>query len=356
MWFIGDNHNSGEMHDDAFLRELLGSTHWFEMPEGTEEVNSSDEIPRTESKCTAPELEHLNEVSERLREKLPKIHFHMFQQNGQRCCVRLGLKGSQVAVKGSEVFIARIPKDVFEDELVPLFNRVGEICEFRLMMDFWRLPELYYNAIHCMNRGYGFCRFSNCEDASQAVQELNNYRFKDSPSPLGVVLSKDNCRLYIRNIPKTMTFDDFSTAIQRLTKGVREVILLPCIFDRSKNRGFAFVEYCSHKEAAMARRSLTNSSGNRTIQGSVLFVDWAEPERDVDPDTMKTVKSIFVRNLSPERTSEYITKGFAHLAGVQPLHVWKNRDFAFVNFAERSQAELALNNASVPGKLGEQVF
>lgn len=41
-----------------------------------------------------------------------------------------------------------------------------------------------------------------------------------------------------------------------LTDGVRDVILYPSQSDKSKTRGYAFVEYESHRAAALARRKL----------------------------------------------------------------------------------------------------
>lgn len=38
--------------------------------------------------------------------------------------------------RGSEVFVGKIPRDCFEDELVPIFERVGFIYEMRLMMEY----------------------------------------------------------------------------------------------------------------------------------------------------------------------------------------------------------------------------
>ena len=38
--------------------------------------------------------------------------------------------------KGSEIFVGHLPRNVFEDELVPLFSSVGQIYQLRLMMDF----------------------------------------------------------------------------------------------------------------------------------------------------------------------------------------------------------------------------
>lgn len=44
--------------------------------------------------------------------------------------------------------------------------------------------------------------------------------------------------------------------MRKVTDGVVDVIVYPSAADKSKNRGFAFVEYESHRAAAMARRKL----------------------------------------------------------------------------------------------------
>lgn len=44
--------------------------------------------------------------------------------------------------------------------------------------------------------------------------------------------------------------------MKKVTDGVVDVIVYPSAADKSKNRGFAFVEYESHRAAAMARRKL----------------------------------------------------------------------------------------------------
>lgn len=42
----------------------------------------------------------------------------------------------------------------------------------------------------------------------------------------------------------------------QVSDGVMDVIVYPSSTDKTKNRGFAFIEYDSHKSAAMARRKL----------------------------------------------------------------------------------------------------
>lgn len=49
-----------------------------------------------------------------------------------------------------------------------------------------------------------------------------------------------------------------------VTDGVRDVIMYSSTTDKSKNRGFAFVEYESHKAAAMARRRLIPGTHTHT--------------------------------------------------------------------------------------------
>lgn len=52
--------------------------------------------------------------------------------------------------RGCEVFVGKIPRDIFEDQLVPLFELVGKIYEFRLMMEY-----------SGQNRGYAFVTYAN---------------------------------------------------------------------------------------------------------------------------------------------------------------------------------------------------
>lgn len=52
--------------------------------------------------------------------------------------------------RGCELFVGKIPRDVCEEELVPLFERAGRIYEFRLMLEFTG-----------ENRGYAFVTYSN---------------------------------------------------------------------------------------------------------------------------------------------------------------------------------------------------
>lgn len=73
----------------------------------------------------------------------------------------------------------------------------------------------------------------------------------------------DNCRLFVGGIPKTKKREEIVCEMKKVTDGVLDVIVYPSAADKSKNRGFAFVEYESHRAAAMARRKLLPGDNQR---------------------------------------------------------------------------------------------
>ena len=60
---------------------------------------------------------------------------------------------------------------------------------------------------------------------------------------------------------------------------------------KTKNRGFAFVEYVNHRAASKARRKLIPERVQ--LWGKDICVDWAEPENEIEEDIMSKVKHLF---------------------------------------------------------------
>ena len=244
--------------------------------------------------------------------------------------------------------MGKLPRDCFECELFPLFERCGQIYEMRLMMDF-----------SGFNRGYAFITYTCRDDAKRSVKELNNHEIRPSRL-IGVCQSVDNCRLFVGGIPKTKKREEILDEMCKITEGVVDVIVYPSAHDKSKNRGFAFVEYESHRSAAMARRKLL--PGKIQVWGHQIAVDWAEPEAEVDEDVMASVRSTFtrrlarhtvirsiqvrvlyVRNLMMTTTEEQIKDTFERFKANSVERVKKLKDYAFVHFRERDDALHAMN-------------
>ena len=62
-----------------------------------------------------------------------------------------------------QVFVGRIPRELFEDVLVPVFEKAGRIWDFRLMID----------SLSGYNRGYAFCTYCSKEGAKNAVKDVS---------------------------------------------------------------------------------------------------------------------------------------------------------------------------------------
>ena len=72
---------------------------------------------------------------------MDRTGYQMIQENGQR---KYGPPPDWIGKpppRGCEIFVGKIPRNCYENELVPAFEKIGKIYEFRLMMDF----RLEYN-------------------------------------------------------------------------------------------------------------------------------------------------------------------------------------------------------------------
>lgn len=239
---------------------------------------------------------------------------------------------------GHEVFCGKIPKDIFEDDLIPLFEQCGEIWDLRLMMD----------PMTGLNRGFCFVTFCERSGASEAVKKLENHEIQKGKH-LKCNISVANLRLFVGNIPKSKTREEIVEEFEKYTDGLTDVIIYSSPDDpKKKNRGFAFLEYDTHKSASLAKRKL--STGRIKVWGCDIIVDWADPIEEPDEETMNKVKVLYVRNLKADISEDMLKEKFEEYGKVE--RVKKIKDYGFVHFEERDHAVAAmeaLNNV----KMGE---
>ena len=217
--------------------------------------------------------------AQQLETLIRNTNYQIIQTNGQRVYSPSSTSGITPPPKGTEVFVGNLPPDLYEDELIPLFSQKGAIYNVRLMMDFFG-----------RNRGYAFVSYFRCEHAHEAVLAFNNYKIR-SNTQIAVSMSVDNRRLFIGNIPKHVSKREIIFVLEKFVEGVTEVILYSEPYNEDLNRGFVFVEFETHRLAAIARRQL--SPGNLVMWGQPIFVDWAEPLPVVSPFVMRHV-SVFI--------------------------------------------------------------
>lgn len=104
----------------------------------------------------------------------------------------------------------------------------------------------------------------------------------------GAVDNSRNKRLFVGSLDRDKTRHDVQNALSDLVSGIVQVIMYSSQQNRSQNRGYAFVEFENHEDAVAARTKLM-ANPPRLWGATQIKVDWAEPEHEVDENTMKTV-------------------------------------------------------------------
>ncbi|NXH22105.1 DND1 protein, partial [Bucco capensis] len=163
---------------------------------------------------------------------------------------------------GTEVFIGKLPQDVYEDVLIPLFQSVGRLYEFRLMMTFSGL-----------NRGFAYAKYSNRHSAKMAIAAFHNFEVQRGCT-IVVRRSTDKCELSVDGLATSVKQQELEAMLRRVTEGLLRVTLYasPC----QRQAQLAVLKYHTHQAAATAKKSLVE--GNVRLRGVEIRVDWLKPD------------------------------------------------------------------------------
>ncbi|XP_072755873.1 probable RNA-binding protein 46 [Anoplolepis gracilipes] len=279
----------------------------------------------------------------RLLELLQRTQYELVQVNGQRRLMAPEVAGGKrQRGKGAEIFLGRLPRDCYEDELMPVLEQVGRLLELRLMLDF-----------SGSTRGYAFASYEAPRFAREACARLDGYEIRPGHR-IGVVKSMDNCRLFFGGVPKNKTKPEFMEELTKMLDDITDIYLYPSAHDRSLNRGFIFVEFKDHRAAAMARRKLI--PGKVTLWDHEIAVDWADPEpgEPVDEDLMERVTTLFVRNLALDVSQQNVRGIFHRHTNVPILKLKKINHFAFIHYENRQAAQIVMDIMQKPGSIIEK--
>ncbi|XP_017771441.1 PREDICTED: APOBEC1 complementation factor-like [Nicrophorus vespilloides] len=265
----------------------------------------------------------------RVREFSMRIRMPLQQVNGQRM---LGpCFGVQIPPDGCEVLVLQLPKDMFEDEIYPILLRFGPIYRMRLMLE--------ENGL--LTRRHAYVTFCNQWSAVAAIELLNRTEIR--PGFVVVVeKAQENKRLFLGGIPDAKTKDQVWRELIRIgMTGILDVIMYRSYTDRNRNRGFVFVEFSTHQEAAFTRLMYQDAM----IFGQRIQLYWSTPLHQVDDDIMRRVRRLFVRNMPVRHSTDDMKQMIVCILGLQfrfVEKVYKHRDYGFIHFATRRDAQKSL--------------
>ncbi|MQL80949.1 hypothetical protein Taro_013420 [Colocasia esculenta] len=246
--------------------------------------------------------------------------------------------------KEFEVFVGGLDKDATEEDLKKVFAGVGEVVEVRLMKN----PQTK------KNKGFAFLRFARVEQAKRAVAELRNPVVNGKQC--GVSPSQDNDTLFLGNICKTWTKEHLKEKLKQYgVDNIEDLTLVEDSNNEGNNRGFAFIEFVSRKDAMDAYRLLRKRDVVFGVDRSAK-VAFADAFNEPNDEVMAQVKTVFVDGLpvawDEERIRDYLKK-FGQIEKIElarNMPSARRRDFGFVTFdAHDSAVKCAegINNAEL---------
>lgn len=237
---------------------------------------------------------------------------------------------------GSEIFIGGLSRDVVEEDLSELCEPFGDVVEIRLVK----------NKDTNENKGFAFVAYRTKDVAQKAIEELHNKDFKGRT--LRCSLSETKYRLFIGNVPKAWTDDEFRKVIDETGPGSELIELIKDPQNPQRNRGFAFVEYYNNACADYSRQKLASTSFK--LDGNTPTVTWADPKITPDNSAASQVKALYLKNIPENTSTEQLKEIFQRHGEVTkvvmpPAKAGGKRDFGFVHYAERSSALNAVKEA-----------
>ncbi|XP_064609783.1 probable RNA-binding protein 46 isoform X2 [Liolophura sinensis] len=232
---------------------------------------------------------------------------------------------SRAPLKDCGIFVGGIPKDCYEDELVPVFEKIGKIYELKLVT----------NRRFGPHRGYGFVTYTNKEHANQAVKELHNYEIRKGQ--LLCVRNSSKVVLHVGNLMSTTTED-------KIRKLCSQVVGRDNAVGRVKKiRDYAFIRF-SDKDAAIKAMAKLNGMN---VEGAYIEVAWAKGREqnrhlgEVDRAYNRgseALKSWKQKEVSSVRCVEILKALDCHLGevdraynrGQEALESWKQKEVSSV--------------------------
>ncbi|NXQ52420.1 DND1 protein, partial [Anthoscopus minutus] len=162
----------------------------------------------------------------------------------------------------TEVYIARLPQDVYEDTLIPLFESVGKLYEFRLMLTFSGL-----------NRGFAYARYASRKSAQSAIATFHRFQLRQGCA-IVVCWSTQKRELVINGLYASVSQQELEARLKLVTEGIQSVTLHAS--PSQTHAKLAVLKYRSHMAAALAKKVLME--GNLGLGKAEMKVDWLDTQ------------------------------------------------------------------------------
>ncbi|KAI3447354.1 hypothetical protein Pfo_004019 [Paulownia fortunei] len=239
----------------------------------------------------------------------------------------------------TEIFVGGLDKDTREDDIRKVFEEAGVIVEVRLVM----------NGKTGKNKGFAFVRFATAADAINALAKYSKVEICGKQCSAAPVEGNDT--IFLGNIDRNWKTEDVVTLLEKAgIEKIDKVTLKADPNNIEKNRGFAFVELETNKDAQIAFNKLQKKDA--FVKNLKVKVAWAQPLIEPAEEEILKVKSVYAEYLpsswDEEKVKEYF-KRFGEIENVvlaKDLPSSRRKDFAFINYTTRDAALTCIESVS----------
>ncbi|KAL0346924.1 UNVERIFIED_CONTAM: Nucleolar MIF4G domain-containing protein 1 [Sesamum calycinum] len=235
----------------------------------------------------------------------------------------------------TEIFVSGLGEETNENDIRKVFEEAGTVTEVRLMT----------NSKTGKNKGFAFVRFATAADANKALAKYSKVEI--CGKQCGAAPVQGNDTIYIGNIDRKWKTEDVRCLLEKAGfEKIDMVILKADPNNMEKNRGFAFVEFETSKDAQIAFNKLQKK--NLFGKNLKIKVAWAQPLMEPAEEEILKVKSVYAEYLPSSWDEEKVKEYFRRFGEIESIVLAKDlpssrrKDFAFINYTSRDAALLCI--------------
>jgi polyadenylate-binding protein len=218
------------------------------------------------------------------------------------------------------------------------------------------------------SKGYGFVHYETAEGANNAIKSVNGMLLNEKKVFVGHHIPRKDrdskfdemkanfTNIYVKNVEPEATDEDFRALFEKYGDVTSASIARDA--DSGKSRGFGFVNYVKHENAATAVDELHN----KDFKGQVLYVGRAQKKSEREEELRKQHEAarqekaskyqgvnLYVKNLDDEIDDEKLREIFAGAGNVTSAKVMRD---AGPEGSESADSEKDKENKKEPEKEG----
>ncbi|KAI0336567.1 polyadenylate binding protein [Cubamyces sp. BRFM 1775] len=263
------------------------------------------------------------------------------------------------------IFIKNLDEQIDNKALHDTFAAFGTVLSCKVATD-----------EHGRSKGYGFVHYETAEAAETAIKAVNGMLLNDKKVYVGHHISRKErqskmeemkaqfTNIYVKNVDSEVTQEEFLQLFEPFGKITSAVLQVD---DEGKSRGFGFVNFETHEEAAKAVEALHDSD----FHGKKLFVSRAQKKAEREEELRRSYEqakmekmskyqgvNLYIKNLEDDIDDERLRQEFEPFGTITSVKVMRDekgtsKGFGFVCFSspdEATKAVAEMNNKMIGSK------